>query len=285
MKWLCLILMLMVSTGCSYRSFVADAAYPIIDGGIDAIFAETDVTFAEAALPAQLLLLDGLINQSPGNTDYLVNGAMGYAAYALGFIEDQDPDRAKVFYQRAKRYGMQVLMLNDSFQKALDGSFEDFTSAVQSFDEDDVPAMFWTAISWGLYINLSLDDPRAMAELGKVEVLMRRVQILQPEYFGGGADLFFGVIECVKPKMLGGSPERGLKHFQTALKLSDNDFLLTKAMMAQYYCAATLDEELFDKWAAEILAAPPAKHRKNNLVHALAKAKIKYLQTQKDELF
>jgi hypothetical protein len=69
------------------------------------------------------------------------------------------------------------------------------------------------------------------------------------------------------------------------LELSKNDFILVKAYMAQYYATAALDEELFDKWAKEILDFGTPKDPKNNLPNAIAKQKIKFLMTQKDELF
>ena len=85
--------------------------------------------------------------------------------------------------------------------------------------------------------------------------------------------------------MLGGKPEKGLQHFKTALDLSHHDFLLTKAFMLQYYTTATLNEELFDKWAKEVLTAAPAKNPQNNLPNTLAKLKVKHLIKQKDDLF
>lgn len=275
----------MFISSCSYSRFVTDAASPIIDGGIDAVFMETDAEFAEAALAGQLKLLEGFLLNSPENTAYLTHAAMGFSAYAIGFVEDKEPERAKAFYARAKGYGLRALRDNSRFAAAENGSFEEFTASLESFDKDDVPSLFWTAISWGLYINLSMDDPKALSELSKVEEMMKRVKTLDAAYFGGGADLFFGVIECVKPKMLGGKPEVGRKHFEKAMELSNNDFLLTKAFMAQYYCLATLNEDQFDIWAKEILEAAPPKNPKNNLPYALAKKKIRFLMENKEDLF
>jgi hypothetical protein len=280
-----LIVALFILQSCSMKRLVTDAASPIIDGGIDAIFMETDAEFAKDALAAQLKLLEGFILNSPENEDYLTYASMGFSAYAIGFVEDENPKRASQFYLRAKNYGLRALREEGDFAVAEDGTFEEFVKSLDSFDKEDVPKLFWTAISWGLYINLNMDDPKSLSELAKVEKMMTRVQVLDAAYFGGGADLFFGVIECVKPKMLGGKPEVGKKHFETAMTLSNNDFLLTKAFMAQYYCAATLDEEQFDVWAAEILAAAPPKNPMNNLPYVLAKKKIAYLMTIKDDLF
>lgn len=261
-------------------------ASPIIDGGIEALFQETDAEFARESLAAQLKLLEGFIINSPENEAYLSFAAMGFSAYSLGFIEDKNPERAKQFYLRSKNYGLRALrLISSDFKRSEKMDFASFEKSLSDFEKEDVPALFWTAISWGLYINLSMDDVSSLAELSKVESMMKCVQTLDAAYFGGGADLFFGVIECVKPQMLGGKPEKGRKHFEKALELSKHDFLLTKAFMVQYYCTATLNGELFDKWSKEILAAPPAKNPMNNLPNTLAKIKIRYLLKQKDELF
>jgi hypothetical protein len=178
-----------------------------------------------------------------------------------------------------------ALRQNKKFKDAENTNYEQFKMSLESFSKDDVPALFWSAISWGLWINLSLDDPAAMAKLSYVEAMMHRVKFLQEDYFGGGADLFFGVIECVKPPMIGGNPEKGKDHFEKSLTLSNHDFILSKAFMLQYYTTAILDEELFDKLAKEILDHKETKYKKNSLPNALAKRKAKILMTKKEDLF
>ena len=279
------LLLLFFLTSCSIDKMVIGFASPIIDGGIEALFMEEDAEFAKDAIAGQLKLLEGFLITSPEDEALLTHASMGFASYALGFIEDEDPERAKRFYLRAKEYGLRALRQNSTFRENETAKVEQFEKILVEFDKDDVPQLFWTAISWGLWINLSMDNPRALAQLPRVEAMMRRVQTLHPEYFGGGADLFFGVIECVKPSFIGGDKEKGLKHFEKAMTLSKGDFHLTKAFMAQYYATASIDEDLFDKWAKEILDVKETKYPENNLPNALAKRKIKYLITQKDELF
>lgn len=270
---------------CSFNEFVVNQASPVIEGGIEAIFMESDAEFAREAMAGQLKLLDGFILKSPENEAYLAYGAMGYAAYALGYLENSQADRAKNFYFRAKEYGLRALRLNSDFKEAENQSFDAFKASLDSFSEDDVPALFWTAISWGLYINLSLDDPSSLAKLAYCEEIMKRVYDLDSSYFGGGPSLFFGVLECVKPQMLGGSPERGMNHFKKSWELSNQEFLLNRVFIAQYYTVATLDEEMFDELYKEVMNAEKPKDPKNNLIHAIAKLKMKWLNDNKEDLF
>lgn len=281
LTFLCLIFL----TSCSLNKIVIGFASPIVDGGIEALFTEEDDEFAKDAITGQLKLLEGFLVSSPDDEGLLTNASMGFAAYALGFIEDENPERAKNFYQRARKYGLRVLRQNSDFEKFENAKVDKFEKMLSTFDKDDVPPLFWTAISWGLWINLSMDNPRALAQLPRVESMMRRVQVLDPSYFGGGADLFFGVIECVKPAFIGGDKEKGLKHFKTAMNYSNGEFHLVKAFMAQYYATASLDEDLFDQWVKEVLESGQSKDPLNNLPNALAKRKVRFLMTQKDDLF
>ena len=279
----------MVSTffliSCSIDKMVIDFAQPIVDGGITALFQETDTEFAQYAMAANIKLLEGFLITDPENSELLANAAMGFAAYSLGYLEDTEPERAKEFYIRSMNYGLKALRQNSDFAENENEHFQNFEASLDSFDEDDVPALFWTALAWGLHIRLNLDKPESIVLLSKSEALMKRVYQLNPSYFGGGPDIFFGVIECVKPPIAGGDPARGKAHFEKALKISNNDFLITKAFMAQYYCPAVFDEELFDQLSEEVLKYGNAKNINFNLPNALAKKKIRYLMTQKDDLF
>jgi hypothetical protein len=286
MKTLFLLFILLFANSCSYNEMLISAASPLIDGGVEALFSEADDEFAREAIPGLMKLVDGAILSAPKNQKLLTNATMGFASYAMGYIEDIDPKRARNLYIKAKEYGFRGLRENSTFKKYENASYDDFKAfAMKDFDKDDVPLIFWTAISLGLYINQSMDNPDAIAELSKVEVMMGRVKELEPTYFGGGPDLFFGVIECVKPPMLGGDPEKGLAYFQNAMKISGPDFIFTKAFMVQFYCAATLNEEKFDLWCQEVLDAPLPKDPKNNLQWALAKRKVRNLMAKKSEIF
>jgi hypothetical protein len=279
------LLTLFLLLSCDINKLVISYASPIIDGGIKALFQETDVKLAEDALAGQLKLLEGFLINDPDNINLLTNASMGFTSYALGFVEDFDKERAKNFYLRAKNYGLRALKQNDTFNENINKHYNDFTAALIEFDNDDVPSLFWTAISWGLYIKLDASNPDAISDLSKVESMMTRVKQLNPRYFGGGADMFFGVIECIKPAIAGGDPKKAIKHFQDAIAYSDNDFLLIKAFMAQYYTTRIFDEKLFNELLIEIENAPPAKDPNNNLPNAIAKKKVTFLRKEFEDYF
>src|SRR5512143_984468 len=73
--------------GCSTSQLVARGASPLIEQGVVAMNRETDLELARASIPANLKMVEALLLADPGNAAYRVQAAMGFYAYALGFVE------------------------------------------------------------------------------------------------------------------------------------------------------------------------------------------------------
>ena len=61
------------------------------------------------SLISNIKLLEGLLKTDPDNRNLLMLTCQGYAGYALGFVEDEEPERARKLYRRAKQYGIRML--------------------------------------------------------------------------------------------------------------------------------------------------------------------------------
>jgi len=270
---------------CSMDKFVIRQTGALLDYGVLALYEETDLKLAEQAMASDIKLLEGMIKGDPENEHLLLLTAQALAGYALGFAEDEEPERAKVFYLRAKEYGMRVLLQNDEFAKADTGSFDDYTVAVNDLDEDDIDALFWTGFAWAAWINLSIDNPRAMIDLTKVQILMDRVLQLDETYFHGSTHLYFGSIWGLKPRMLGGDPEKAKEHFDRNLEITDGKFLLTYVYYARFYAAKVLDEDLYNSFIVKIEETPADVLPGYQLMNMIAKKKVKYLKEFGEEWF
>ena len=75
----------------------------------DTVFEECDPDFARDAIPANLILMEGLLKTDPNNKKILTLLAMGFSGYGMLFLENDAPDRASQFYLRARRYGIRAL--------------------------------------------------------------------------------------------------------------------------------------------------------------------------------
>lgn len=265
--------------------FVIRQTGALLDYGVLALYEETDLKLAEQAMASDIKLLEGMVKGDPDNEHLLLLTTQALNGYALGFVEDEEPERAKVFYLRAKDYGLHVLRLDDDFAQAENGSADEFEAAVKNMDEEYLDALFWTGFAWAGWINLSIDDPRAMIDLTKVQVLMQRVLEIDETYFHGATHLFFGSIWGLKPRMLGGDPEKAKIHFEKNLDITKGNFLLTYVYYAKFYAAKILDEDLFYSFVVKIEETPADVLPGYQLLNMIAKSKVKNLRSFGEEWF
>lgn len=270
---------------CSTSQLVARGASPLIDNGVTAMNRETDLKLAQASMPANLKMIETLLLADPGNTAYRVQAAMGFYGYTLAFVEPGgDPDRAAGLYQRARAHALIALEDAGMSQAALTGSAAEFEQALAALDAEAVPALFWTASSWGKWIELQLDDPARLAELSRVEALMQRVLELDETYYYGGAHLFFGAYYGGRAPMFGGDFVRSAKHFDRAAAINRNQLLLVEVYRARYLLRQMGEREAFHSTLTRVVEASVADPDLN-LANALAKQEAAALLAQEKDLF
>ncbi|GAB4371117.1 MAG: hypothetical protein Kow0042_13720 [Calditrichia bacterium] len=280
-----LLLSVFLFSGCSLQKIALRSTTSLLYYGIDAIYQEEDLQIAEQAIASDLKLLEGLYQADPKNKDILLMLTQGYASYSLGFVEDENIERAKLFYLRARDYGFQLLQKTKSFRDSLPENSDLFETQLRSLQQKDLPALFWTAFAWGSWINLSKDDPRAVFDLTRVKAMMNRVLELDEGFFFGAAHLFFGAVHGALPRMLGGDPDKAKEHFQRCLQLTDQKFMLAYVYLARYYAQPQLDETLFDQYLNQVLEAPTDILPGYQLITAISKKKARLLMERRADLF
>jgi len=249
--------------GCSIKKTVVNSTALFMDDVVNAFLQENDVEFAAEAIPANLKLIDGLIQASDNeNEDLLLKGCKLYGMYAMGYLEDSTTDekkdrenslRAKNFYKRAQEYGMAVLKKNHDFKKLMDegGDLDAFKKMMLAFNKDDVEALFWTAFAWSSYINLSKDSPEDVADLPRAKALIDRVIELNDKYFYGIPHLFM-IAYYSMPKMFGGDFDKAKQEYEKEKEISGGKFVLADFYMAKYYAVGKQDKKLFDELITSI---------------------------------
>ena len=271
-------------TGCIQQIAVSTVG-SIVDDGFDALSEEQDLEFAGQALPANLKLLEVMQKNDPDDKRLLRLLGEGYNSYALGFIEDVDVERARVFYLRARDYALRILRQDKHMAAALDGPLDALKTELNRLDKDDVPGVFWAAFGWGSYINLSLTDPNALADLPRAQAMMEWVAKTDSSFYYGGAHVFLGTLYGTRPKLLGGDAELSKKHFEKALAINGGKFLMTYVFYARSYAVQTMDETLFEELLTTVQNASLEILPKFRLANAIAKRKAALLLAKKSELF
>ncbi len=279
------VLFALILSGCSMQKLVVNLTEPMLNDAVNSLYEETDTDFAGQALPGNLKLLEGFWKSDTVNENLLMFLVQGYSAYALGYLEDESPERARAFYLRSWNLAKRLFPENPAIKNGSELSLNEFKSALDNLSREDVPRLFWLGMSWGSYINFSKSDPEALADLPKVLAIMDRVISLDENYYFGGAHLFYGTYYASLPAMFGGDPEKAEKHFQKAFAISQNKFLFAHYYYAKFYAYQIQDRKLFEKELENILEADIHIMPGMELPNALAKKRAAALLPEADILF
>lgn len=263
-----LLLLLPLLAGCSLNRTAARVTSGVVDAGLPAVFSQGDPQYVREALPANLQLMEILLASDPDNRGLLLNAAQGFCGYAFMFLEDDQPERASGFYLKGQAYAGRAL--------------KDATP--ETAKAKDAHPLFWHTFCKALYMNINRDKPEAIAEIPTLEPAALKLLELDPGYYYNAAHDILGAYHAIRPRMLGGSPEKAAAHFEQALKGEGADFHLSRYLYAKLAAVAAQDAELFERLLNEIISAE-IKDGDKRLANEVAKQKAVKLLEKKDELF
>jgi hypothetical protein len=136
----------------------------------------------------------------------------------------------------------------------------------------------------GRKIEVNAGDFNSIADLPKLQALLLRCVSIDPQIDNGGAYLYLGVLDSIRPASLGGKPEEGKAYFDKALELSSGKNQMVRVLYAQFYARLVFDKELHDKLLNQVLIADPVAPGLT-LINTLAKAKAKALLASGKDYF
>lgn len=262
-------------SGCSLAGFSRDLTGSILN--------QPDPGIVRDGAPAYLLLVDSLIARNPGNADHLLTGAKLYGAYAAAFVEDKN--RARLLAARALEYsGRALCIVRPAACGLAEKEFADFVEMVREIDRRHVPEFFAFLESWLVWINVQEGDWSALAELPKIQAGFNHILLADETYNNGGAHLYLGILNSLRPPSMGGKPEKSRHHFERAIEISGGRDLMVKVEFARYYARLVYDRQLHDRLLREVLefdGEAPGLVLKN----ALAKGHARELLNSADDYF
>ncbi len=271
--------------GCSMAKLSVRASLPLMQGSLVAMNQETDLGLAKTAMPANLIMVEGLIEADPDNVQLRLYAAQGLYSYAYGFIEDDDPKRASDLYRRGLRHAQRALQLQGLNADILRARRDDLERAVAKLDKDAVPALFWGASCLAKWMFMNRDNPEIIALLGQATVLMNRVLQLDENYYFGGAHAYFGAYYGSLAPMFGGDYARSRRHFDAARQVTSGKLLIIDVMLAEYLARQTQDLRLFHDKLSAVIAAPSDLYPEMALSNRIAQQKAKRLLGKEKEWF
>ena len=277
-------LTLLTLSACSMNKMMVDMSLPMIEGGIVAMNAEPDLQLAEDSMPANLSMLNGMIQLDPENSQLHTFAAQAYYGLSYGFNEDNDIDRAEKFYQRGLKHG--IIALNLSGLKNIETSTpEELEKQLEKLDKDDVAALFWTASNWAKWIDLNRDSTEGLVQLPKPTAMMQRILALDETFYYGSAHMYFGVYYGSRAPVLGGNFKKSRQHFDRAREITDNKLLVADLLQAQYLSRQMFDQDDFHQRLTKIVDAPEDLYPELTLLNQISKRKAKLLLNKEGQWF
>ena len=272
-------------SACSVGQMVVRGSQTILDSGLDAMNRETDLQLAREAMPANIKLIEGMLQEDPGNRELRLYAAQGFYGYGYGFIEDEDRMRAAQLYRRCYDHALLALQQAGLQHDPEATPAEELEQAVARLDRRAVPALFWTASCLGKWIDLNRDSPRSIAGFGNAAALMQGVIRHDDDYYHGGAHMFFGVYYGARSPLLGGDFARSEQHFRRAAEINGNRLVLVDLLKAEYLYRQQLDREAFHNTLTRVQAVTDDLYPEMALVNAIARRKATALLSHEDEWF
>jgi predicted anti-sigma-YlaC factor YlaD len=284
-------------SGCSINEMAVNKMGDALAKGGTTFSSDDDPELIREALPFSLKLMESLLAESPNHAGLLFATASGFTQYGYAFVqqeaevlEDTDFDaaeiskeRAKRLYLRARSYGLRGLSVdNPEFETSLR---KNPLEAVALADEEDVPLLYWTAVSWLAAIGLSVDDPAMVGDLTIVEALIDRALELNESYDSGSIHSFLITYEMIRQGGIGDPADRAREHFSRAIELSEGQMVSPYLALAEAVSISENDQKEFTDLLEKALAINPDDRPEWRLTNLIYQKRARWLLGRTDLLF
>lgn len=285
-----LLLPALLFSACSLRSLAVNQIGNAIAGGGSTFASDEDPELVGQALPFSLKVMESLLADSPEHRSLLIAAARGFTQYSYGWVDPGDEaaaaesrDRARRLYLRGRGYGLRALSTSiDNFEVRFASNPR---AAVALARKRDVPALYWTAASWGLAISLSKSDPEMLADLPIVDVLIARAAELEPGFEEGAIDTFLITFEGARAGVSRDAGKRAREHFRLSVERSGGRSAAPYVAAAEALAIPAGDRTEFDALLDRALAVDPDAEPRFRLQNILSRRRAVWLRSHADDFF
>ena len=204
---------------------------------------DNDPEFVRIAAPSTLKTVEMLLSQSPRHPQLLLTACRGFTEYSYGFLHVESAvraadapvaqdlrERAVKMYQRARGYCLSGMQIRHPGVNA-DSLGADPAAALRATTAEDVPWLYWTALSWGAEISLAPSPVARIAEVATVRALLKRAKDLNDTWDEGA--IYEAMIPFDGlPPLLGGSAAAARADFDKAQQLQDGKSVFAYVALA-----------------------------------------------------
>lgn len=257
---------------------------------------DSDPEFVRTAAPATLKMVEMLLEEAPRHRGLLMTACSGFTQYAYAFLHvpaDADHpggsveardlrERAVAMYDRARGYCLRAL--GERHRGIGEALLRDARAALAGVSAADVPALYWTAASWGGSLILDGNPLLRLAELAAVRALVMRALELDEAWQAGALHEAMIALDGL-PRLAGGSAARARSHFERAIALSSGQSAFVYVTMATSVALPARDRAEFEKLLRAALAVDVNRRPDWRLANLLAQRRAKTLLARADRLF
>ena len=294
----CTLLGALLLAGCSVRQLaVRTVSKALVGDGANVFASDDDPQLIAEALPFALKTFEALVQQDPENGDLLLTTCSSFTQYSYAFVELEaerlrpvdhraaraERERAVALYLRARDYCLRALELRAAGTG--EGLLRDTEGALEVFDRDDVPLLYWTAGAWGSAISTGRHRTELMVDLDVVRAILTRALELDPTFERGALHDAMVALEAL-PEAMGGSYERARFHYRRAVELSAGQRAGSHLNWAWLVTIGRQDRADFERALEAALDIDPDEARPSDrLANTVNQDFARFLLSRRDELF
>ncbi len=260
------VLCLLTATGCLDR-IILDGTLQSTRQAAKAFDTLSDLEVAKEGAGSSLVQIEGMQTLAPDNEDGLFLLTQSWTGYASAFIEDaweqavdkEDDDgeqyhagRAKNAYDRAVKFGSQLLEQKRPGFVAAQKNSETIKAYLAGFEKRDAETLLWLGLAWLSRGGVAGDQPEVVADLFVgVAILERSVELDETLAYATGLAAL-GAYHARSPDAELGQAKQ---LFEKALALTGRKALTVQLMYAQNYACQSHDAALYRALLDEVVTA------------------------------
>ncbi len=291
---------------CDTGQFAASSTVGVMRRAAPSASRYRDPDLAEAAMPASMGQMEGLLELIPG--DMVLRGLMGrsYVSFGYAFMEehmevaelagteeeiDHWRNRATLAYIRAREVTLEGLDQRYPQDGGLVATqhtgLEAFVNHLNLYTnvETDMPLLMFATYAWARYIGLHRDDMNAIADLPYVTAMSDRLLELDPTYLDYAPQALHAGLIGSAPQALGGRPADARIELEHVIELSHRQNLLYFMTEAQICAISLQDRALYRSLLEEILAFDLDSVPDQRLANTVAQRRARRWLDRIDEFF
>lgn len=256
------------------------------------------------ALPAYIVLIDGMLEGDPDDKNMLLASANLMTAYStlLGAQTDPVDDLPEYQFQKIRnqqkilnrkaldRAEKAICIQNDELCNITHLVYKRLEEKLSDIDKNDIDTLYRMGTAWVSWLQVNTDNWNGMAKIAQIKLILETVVAYDENIDNANVHVYLGVLNSLIPASLGGKPEKGKAHFESAIKISKGSNLMAKVLYAEYYARLMFDESLHQKLITDILSIENNTHsydenNNHSLINTLAIEKAKKLQRSAADYF